>query len=198
MVVLFSGVVVYTKRFPLWCSTLCSCSSGLSVLIIITVTPIQLHTWLTWSLWSYLNAVARLILYSTDRVLVLSTPDYASGQSSKRKKRQAPPVRVFPDDVIVIEPIRVVNGELLVSFVVGGQEGQSAPVSGTDVASLLQAEGPSLATTLSNTVWYYTIVVCMYEHVWSAHVYERSSGNIQYYGSYGTGVVSTWSVSSNC
>ena len=73
-----------------------------------------------------------------------------SGQ--ERKKRQAPPIQVSPDDVILIQPLRVVNDQLLVSFVVGGQEGQSAPVSGADVASLLQAEGPSLAMTLSNLV----------------------------------------------
>ena len=52
----------------------------------------------------------------------------------------------------MIEPLRVVNGELSISFVVGGRGGQSAPVSGTAVASLLQMEGPMLAMTLSNTV----------------------------------------------
>ena len=47
----------------------------------------------------------------------------------------------------------MVNGELLVSFVIGGQGGQSAPVSGTDVANLLEEEeGPSLAMALSNVV----------------------------------------------
>ena len=72
----------------------------------------------------------------------------------KRKRRQAPPVRVSPDDVIVIEPLQIVNDELQVTFIVGGQGGQSAPVSGNDVASLLQAKGPSLAMTLSNMVCY--------------------------------------------
>ena len=54
----------------------------------------------------------------------------------------------------MIEPLQIVNDELQVTFVVGGQGGQSAPVSGNDVASLLQAKGPSLAMTLSNMVCY--------------------------------------------
>ncbi len=49
----------------------------------------------------------------------------------------------------------MVNGELLVSFMVavGGQGGQGAPVSGAALANLLQQEGPSLASTLSNAVY---------------------------------------------
>ena len=81
-----------------------------------------------------------------------------------RKKRQVPPAQVSPDDVIIIEPLRMVNGELLVSFVVGGQGGQSAPVSGTDVANLLEEEGPSLAMVLSNVVGCSANVYSSYVH----------------------------------
>ncbi len=78
--------------------------------------------------------------------------DHLLYSDQQRKKRQVPPIQVSLDDVLVIQPLRIVNDQLLVSFVVGGQEGQSAPVSGADVASLLQAEGPSLAMALSNVV----------------------------------------------
>jgi hypothetical protein len=83
----------------------------------------------------------------------------------QRKKRQVPPIRVSLDDIIVIQPLRIVNDQLLVLFVVGGQEGQSAPVSGADVAGLLQAEGPSLAMTLSNVVCY-NYCVCYNNIMW--------------------------------
>lgn len=85
---------------------------------------------------------------------IMTLYDFISDQSGQnRKKRQASsPVPVSPDDVIVIDPLRNVNGELLVSFVVDGEGGQSTPVSGTVLVNLLQMDGPNLATALSNAV----------------------------------------------
>ena len=52
----------------------------------------------------------------------------------------------------MIDPLRMVGGELLVSFVVGGADDQVPPVNGSALANLLQVEGPSLAMLLSNEV----------------------------------------------
>ena len=69
---------------------------------------------------------------------------------NNRQKRQQSPLS--PSDVVIVEPLVEVEGGLQVAFVVGGGEGQSAPISGNEVMSVLEAQGQQLAEGLSNEV----------------------------------------------
>ena len=47
---------------------------------------------------------------------------------------------ITPADVAVLDTPVVVDGVLMVEFVVGGHGGQSPPISGTEMAALLQRD----------------------------------------------------------
>lgn len=57
-----------------------------------------------------------------------------------------------PKDVLIIEPLLVDQDRLQVAFVVGGEGGQSTPISRSELSSILEAEGQRLAADLSAKV----------------------------------------------
>lgn len=59
---------------------------------------------------------------------------------------------VTPSDITILDTPRTVEGVLLIEFVVGGKGGQPAPLTSTEMAALLQTQGPMLAMALSAAV----------------------------------------------
>ena len=61
----------------------------------------------------------------------------------------------------VLDSPTVMDGVLVVAFVVGGQGGQGSPISRTQMEAILQREGPNLARALSAAVsMYYSARHC--------------------------------------
>ena len=65
-------------------------------------------------------------------------------------KRQQALIR--PEDVTVLDTPTVMNGVLIVGFVVGGQGGQGSPISSAQMEAILQREGPNLARAMNAAV----------------------------------------------
>ena len=59
---------------------------------------------------------------------------------------------VDPSDITILDATRMEEGVLYIAFVVGGQGGQSSPLTSAEMVALLQAEGNMLATALSAAV----------------------------------------------
>ena len=57
-----------------------------------------------------------------------------------------------PEDVLIVEPLVEDQGRLQVAVIVGGEGGQSTPISGSELSSLLQANGQQLAADLGAVV----------------------------------------------
>ena len=57
-----------------------------------------------------------------------------------------------PEDVVIIEPLLEDQGSLQVAFLVGGEGGQSTPISRSELSSILEAGGQQLAADLSAAV----------------------------------------------
>ena len=59
---------------------------------------------------------------------------------------------ISPSDVTILESPTMMNGELVVGFVVGGNGGQGSPISSTEMEAILEREGPNLARAMSVAV----------------------------------------------
>ena len=78
---------------------------------------------------------------------MLYNPNTGTGRLMKRQQNL-----VTPQDVTVLDSTAMVGNVLMVEFVIGGHGGQGSPISNTQMAEILQTEGPRLAMDMSAAV----------------------------------------------
>lgn len=66
---------------------------------------------------------------------------------------------VTSQDVTVLDSTAMVEDVLIVEFVIGGHGGQDPPISNTQMAEILQTEGPRLAMDMSAAVNNYILLL---------------------------------------
>ena len=98
--------------------------------------------------WGLLCSYATLDLRWWQSYHILVSLSFKLGNN--RQKRQQTPLT--SEDVLIIEPLVEDQGRLQVSFVVGGEGGQSTLISRSVLSSLLEAKGQQLAADLSAAV----------------------------------------------